>query len=369
MPMEKSIKSDSMRKAQVPVSCHVCNGPGAKRKCEELDVFMCRACKEKVHGKLKCSQGHEVATINDTQDTLVDSNEVPSEIINSVLNSYTTSVPTVSYLACSSDDIVYILYNVKLTECVFIKGKILKPSFKVLKSYPLPMFNFTLNMNDEVMFTNISYEKESPLRMISYSDEIRTVMDPNPMQITALHVNIYNELVIGLREQGPAFPVSELSVRRITIFGSDYQRQTNLEKDTKGRKMFTYPSFIRTDSENVLYVADMDTLDFTGRLLAVNRTERLKFSYRGPPSLGVFCPHSFAITPIDNIVLLDNLNNALHVLNPNGILLALQSLVKLNIVIASALCIDNERHLLIGCRGVDGQFGKIYVVKIADRFM
>lgn len=325
--MEKSNNAATLRNAQVPVFCHVCNGPGARWKCKEFDVFMCRACKEKVHGQLKCSQGHEEATINDIQDTFADSNEVPSEIITSVLNSYTTSVPTVSYLACSSDDIVYILYNVKLTECVFIKGKILKASFKVLKTYPLPMFNFTLNRNDEVIFTNISYEKESPLRMISYSDEIRTVIDPNPMQITALHVNIYNELVIGLREQGPAFPVSDLSVRRITIFGCDYQRPINLVKDTKGRKLFSYPSFIRTDSENVLNVADLDTFDFTGRLLAVNRTERLKFSYRGPPSLGVFCPHSFAITPIDNIVLLDNLNNALHVLNSNGILLALQSLL------------------------------------------
>ncbi|XP_063402424.1 uncharacterized protein LOC134686679 [Mytilus trossulus] len=224
-------------------------------------------------------------------------------------------------------------------------------------------------MNDEVIYTNKSSDKESPLRMISYSDKIRTVMDPNHMQITALHVNIYNELVIGLRQQGPAFPVSDLSVRRIAIFGSDYRGPINLETDTKGRKLFSYPSFIRTDSENVLYVADLDTLDFTGRLLAVNRTERLKFAYSGPPSLGVFCPHSFAITPIDNIILLDNLNNSLHVLNPNGILLALQSLVKLNIGIASALCIDNVGHLLIGCRGMDGQTGKIYVVKIADRFM
>lgn len=102
--MEKSIKSVSMRKAQVPISCHVCNRPGARWKCEEIDVFMCRTCKEKVQGKLKISQGHEVATINDIQNTLADSNEVPSEIITSVLNSFTTSMPTDSYLACSSDD-------------------------------------------------------------------------------------------------------------------------------------------------------------------------------------------------------------------------------------------------------------------------
>lgn len=80
--------------------------------------------------------------------------------------------------------------------------------------------------------------------MISSSDEIRIVMDPNPMLITTLHVNKDNELVIGLREQGPAFPVRDLSVRRIAIFGSDYQRPINLVKDTKERKLFSYPSFI-----------------------------------------------------------------------------------------------------------------------------
>ncbi|XP_063402422.1 uncharacterized protein LOC134686677 [Mytilus trossulus] len=366
--MAESAKSFSIAKAQVPVSCHFCNGLGTKWKCEECDVFMCSSCKEKVHGKLKSSQSHEVISIYDTSREILASNEVASDIVTSVFNSYTTSVPAVSCLLCSNDDIVYILYNPKPAECKFIKGKLLKASIRILETYTLPMFDFALNRDDEVLFTNISAEAESPVRMIS-SGEIRTVLDPKPMRLTAIHINRDNELICGLREQGPPYPVHNFSVRQIVIFGNDNQRKITLENDTKGRKLLTTPATIRTDSQNVMYVADWEDNYHFGGLVAVDRTGHLKFSYRGPPDIEKIRPSGVAITPADNILLIDDWNNALHALNTKGILLALQFLHDLNIGCSNAICFDNEGFLLIGSYRVDGKNGEIHVVKIAERFM
>ncbi|XP_063402423.1 uncharacterized protein LOC134686678 [Mytilus trossulus] len=371
--MAKSAKSVSIAKAQVPVSCHFCNGLGTKWKCEECDVFMCSSCKEKVHGKLKSSQNHEVVSISDISKDPLDSIEVASEVVSSVFNTYNITVPFVSCLSCSNDDIVYILDNSEPTKCNFIKVKLLKASVRVLETHDLPMYDFALNRNDEILFTNIHSEEESPVRIIS-SGEITTVLDPKPMRLTAIHINKDNELICGLREQGPTFPVHDFSVRQIVIFGSDYRRKITLENDTKGRKLFRSPARISTDSKNVMYVADIENEDWKGKLLAIDRSGRLLFSYRGPPSLEKIGPTSLDVTPTDYIILLDVFNNALHVLDSKGILLALQFLNQFDIEKSVAICIDKEGFLLIGSSSDDDdddddENGKLYVVKLADQFM
>lgn len=155
-------------------------------------------------------------------------------------------------------------------------------------------------------------------------------------------------------------------MRQVVIFDSDYRRKVTLENDSKGRKWFYHPSYITYDSENVIYVSDWESIDQFGKLLAVDRTGHLKFSYRGPPDQEEIRPYSIAVTPKDNIILLEHLNRALHVLNTKGILLALQCPGHLNIEKCSALCIDNEGFLLLGCSGKHGGNGKIYIVKMAD---
>lgn len=365
--MAESAKSGSIAKAQVPVSCHFCNGLGSKWKCEECDVFMCSACKEKVHGKLKSSLSHEVVSIHDmVKDTLV-SNEVSSEVVTSIFNSYTTSVPVMSLMS-SNDDIVYFLDNSNPAEFTFIKGKLMKASIRILETHNLPIFDFTLNRNDEVLFTNVGLEKESPVRIISFG-EVRTVLDPKPMRLVALHINRNDELICGLRENGPAFPLHDFAVRQIVIFGSDYQRKVTLENDTKQKKLFMCPVRIQTDSENVIYVVDWENEEQFGKLVAVDRTGLLKFSYRGPPDIENIRPYGVAVTPKDNIILIDYRNDALHALNTKGILLALQFLNQLNIENPTTICIDNEGFLLVGCYGKGGENGKIHVVKMVEHFM
>ncbi|CAG2248705.1 TRIM9_67 [Mytilus edulis] len=357
--MANSTKSVSIGKAQVPVSCHFCGGLRAKWKCEECDVFMCSSCKEKIHGKL--------ISIDDISRDSHASDEVESEVVTVIFNSYTTSVPNISVLLCSHDDIVYILHQSR-QETVLVKGKLLKASIRILETHTLPIFDFTLNRNDDVLFTNLSHEDESPVRLIS-SNKIKTVLDPKPMRFLALHVNRDDELICGLREQGPPFPVHDFSVRQIVIFGSDYRRKITLEHDTKGRKLFSYPACIRTDSKNVIYVVDSENATSTGKLLAVDRTGRLKFSYSGPSSFEQIRPTAAAVTPKDTIILLDYRNSALHVLSQKGILLAFQFLNDFSIETSDAMCIDNEGFLLIGCRGKGDENGKIHVMKIADRFI
>ncbi|CAC5423349.1 unnamed protein product [Mytilus coruscus] len=152
---------------------------------------------------------------------------------------------------------------------------------------------------------------------------------------------------------------------------SDYQRKITLEFDKKGNKLFSYEDRIRTDSRNVVYVLDCLNDDDNGRVVAVNRNGRLRFTYNGMKIVGTFKPQGIAIMPGDNIVVADPCNDTLHVMNSKGDLLELQFIFKdLGIIRPYSLCFDTVGYLLIGCvHGENKNHGKIHFVKMAERLM
>ncbi|VDI57327.1 Hypothetical predicted protein [Mytilus galloprovincialis] len=160
----------------------------------------------------------------------------------------------------------------------------------------------------------------------------------------------------------------DFSVRQVIIFGSDYQRKVTLEFDKTGNKLFNYAYRIRTDSLNIVYVVDCLDDEDNGRLVAVDRNDRLKFTYEAHTEFGIFQPEGITITPSDNIVVADYHNKSLHVINSKGDLLGLQFIFKdLNICDPCSLCFDTGGYLLIGCgKEKDEDYGEIYVVKMVD---
>ncbi|XP_071170999.1 tripartite motif-containing protein 2-like [Mytilus edulis] len=363
-------KTASLRKAQVPLSCHFCNEQAIQWKCEECDVFMCTSCKEKIHQRIKSIQDHEIVSVSDIFKDNPTQREVSSEVISSVFNIYTTTVPAINALLCSGDDFIYFICHNQEEMSRLVKGKMLKSSIRILQTLEKKIFDIAVNKEGVILFTEMV---NNDVCILNSSGEIKTVLDISPMKPLALHVNMDNEIIVGFREQGPAFPVTDFSVRQIMIFDSDYKRKVVLATDTKGRKLFNYPARIRTDSRNVLYVSDFMEDNKLGRIVAVDVKGRVKFTYYGYPDLHSFYPFGIAITPSDNIILSDLKNNAFHVLNSRGELLGLHFVDKeYNIELPNALAIDSEGYLLIGNVSSDDHgdsYAKVYVGKIAENFM
>ncbi|XP_063436655.1 uncharacterized protein LOC134718064 [Mytilus trossulus] len=212
--------------------------------------------------------------------------------------------------------------------------------------------------------------KDCDVRMCN-SCEVKTVLDTSPMISVAIHVNKENEVIVGIGEQGPPFAVKDCSVRQVIIFDSDYKRKVTSEFDKKGIKLDSYALRIRTDFRNVVYVNDRFDNDNNGRIVAIHRNGHLQFTFDGQTYLETFKPQGITITPSNNIVVSDPSSNALHVLNSNGDLLALQ-LVKNDLGIQSPLSLffDVEGYLLIGChKGNNEDYGKFHAVKMVDSLM
>ncbi|XP_052084679.1 uncharacterized protein LOC127721878 [Mytilus californianus] len=309
--MAISIKSSSIRKAQVPVSCYFCIEKDIKWKCEDCNIRICNSCEVTVHQGLQSVQEHNVVSIQDTRNSSQGSEEVTSAVISSVFNSYTTTLPAIHTLLCTDDDLVYFTYcRVPSEENQFVKGKLLKSAIKILQTRKTNIFDIAINKDGEILFID---HNTNNIQILSSEYEVKTGLDLSPMKPLAIHVNKDNEVIVGLREQGPPHPANDFSVRQVIIFGSDYQRKVTLEFDKKGNKLFSYAGRIRTDSRNVVYVIDRFDSDINGRMVAVDRNGRLKFTYDGQTDIVTFQPVGITISPSDNIVVSDRGNDALQV--------------------------------------------------------
>lgn len=111
-------------------------------------------------------------------------------------------------------------------------------------------------------------------------------------------------------------------------------------------------------SKTVSYIIDWQAQNQVGRIVAMERNGRLKFTYCGPTNFEFFQPLSIVVNPSDNVVICGTFNNALLALNSNGYLIALQFVHEMNILETNALCIDSEGFLLTGCSENEGESGK-----------
>ncbi|VDH91524.1 Hypothetical predicted protein [Mytilus galloprovincialis] len=208
--MATSCKSTSIRKAQVPVSCYFCKVQDIKWKCEDCNIRMCNSCKITVHQGLQCSQDHEVVSIQDISGSRPGSQEVTSVVISLVVNSFTTTLPVVHSLLCSDDDLLYFTYNGQTSDNrQLVKGKLLKSSIKILQTLKRSIFENAINKDGEILFIE---HHDHKIQVLSYTGEVKTVLDSSPITLLGIHVNKDNEVIVGLREPGPPFPVHDFSV-------------------------------------------------------------------------------------------------------------------------------------------------------------
>ncbi|VDI06297.1 Hypothetical predicted protein [Mytilus galloprovincialis] len=357
----------SKSEAQTPLSCQLCRIQGViKWKCTECELLMCDICKTTVHSRIKTAEKHNIITIQEVGTDLSERLKALniSEVFSSVFNTYTTEVPGIHKLICCAEDVIYIMHNANGQVCHFMKAKLLKGSMKILKIFDIECVDFAISRKEEILF---SPSPGTKLMSASTTDmETKTVLDTSPLLILAIHRSRHDELLIGLREQGPLFPVTDFSTRQVVVFGADNKRKSTFERDDTGKRLFNYANRITTDSANNIYVIDMLENDAIDRIVSIDRNGRKRFVYNGCDSFNkhgaAFNPGELVVTLQDTIIISDQDNHALHALNANGELIGLQILKHVDILFPYSLSIDNEGFLLIG--SIVNKNAKIHVVKL-----
>ncbi|VDH90242.1 Hypothetical predicted protein [Mytilus galloprovincialis] len=355
----------SVKKAQSPLCCQLCDSPNAiKWKCKECALLMCDKCKD-VHRRIKTSEEHTIISIQDIKKEGTDS--IPGKIISSVVQTYTTNIRMVNKIILTKDECIYILYNPGTKDGHIVEARLLRASIKILKKLDIPCMDITKKGNDFVF----SEHDSCAIKLLSEDGSIKHFLDVSPMIPLAKHFNQHGEFIVGLREQGPVFPSTQFSTRKLAIFGTDNKLKFIVEFDKTGKKLFSYIWRITTDSKDNMYAIDFIVPGEDGRIVALSRIGELNFIYAGHEDINSafnpFSPTDIIVTQSNSILVTDKNSNALHLLNLNGETIAFQNTKNHGIELPVSLCFDSEGFLLIGCNVYkkDTDNAKMHAVKIS----
>ncbi|VDH93702.1 Hypothetical predicted protein [Mytilus galloprovincialis] len=264
--------ASSLRKAQSLLSCQLCDNPNViKWKCQDCVMLMCDNCKERVHPKFKSSETHTVISIRDVRTEKDDMSAQSGElqkfkpVISSVLKTFTTDFPLIGKIQYSGNDTIYCNYNSAECGCKFFIMRLLNESVKILQSVDISYTDFALDTNDDIYFGEYG---DSKLQVMSTDGVTKTIFSTSPMIILGIHINKNKEIFLGLREQGPLFPVTDLCTRQIVVFQPKPIKEYAIEFDQNGKKMFSYVWRITTDSDNNIYAIDILESNCNGRIVA-----------------------------------------------------------------------------------------------------
>ncbi|CAC5385612.1 unnamed protein product [Mytilus coruscus] len=356
----------SFIKAQSPIQCQLCKTDVTlKWKCTKCELFMCENCKITKHS----SEKHRVISVKDICKDIsgrIKSLNLP-EIVASVFNSYDTDLHGIGKVLCNEDDIVFFMGNCDFGKHKFIKGKLLKASLKVLLNYDIRCMDFSVNNKDEILFAPPPGKE---IVAASASGTAKSIVHASPMVILAIHTTKHGELIIGMRDQGQKYPITEKSSRQVAIFDAEYKRKSVFEFDSTGKKLFNYAGRIATDSNYNVYVVDWMDNELRGQIIGMNKSGYKNFSYTGHPLFNTddvpLVPMDIAVTSNDVIIISDRNNHTLHALNPQGELCGIQLTQNIGIILPYSLSVDSSGFLVIGCTSYNGEDdkAKMFVVKL-----
>ncbi|CAG2234895.1 unnamed protein product [Mytilus edulis] len=141
--------------------------------------------------------------------------------------------------------------------------------------------------------------------------------------------------------------------------------------DNNGQSIFTVPARITSDNDNNCYVLDRLSADYDGRIVALNKTNGIRWVYSDQHinKQRTFTPKDLIATKSDNIIVADSTHHIIHIIDTyyGQCLYYLYTKDQLGIKLPFSLEFDNTGTLYIGCgtykNGSDE--AKLYTVQVS----
>lgn len=168
-------------------------------------------------------------------------------------------------------------------------------------------------------------------------------------------------IVAGLVNQPTPISCDHLNVQ-IALLTIDenlhkYRIDNYLYRDTHDERLISYPYKITSNMDGCISVIDL----FANRIVTLDLHGKQKWFYDGVLGKS-FLPTDISTTSIGNVIVCD-LNNSLHILNPEGDILKYQPTKDLNIEKPFTMTIDNEGQLIIVGLVGKGNYSPVHLLK------
>ncbi|CAC5379315.1 unnamed protein product [Mytilus coruscus] len=282
-----------------------------------------------------------------------------------VLQQFKTKLPIVESVVCCEDGTLWISYcfTYTLQKIQLNKGSV---PVQVLKKLKVNSLDMALLPTGDLLISSM----EPVLQILSNATgEIKqATYSFTPLQTTAVHVTKANQIIVGVREKGEPFPVK--GPRQVIVMDMDGRKEKVYHLDNDRQSIFTVPIRIISDNDNNIFVLDRLKADVSGRIVALNKTNGIRWVYSGQLDIKKqkkFQPGDLVVTKSDNIIITDRDNHLIHILNTSGQCIHyLNTKDQLGFELPFSLDIDNKGSLYIGCSTYSSEpEAKLYTVQVS----
>ncbi|XP_062579939.1 uncharacterized protein LOC134241944 [Saccostrea cucullata] len=188
----------------------------------------------------------------------------------------------------------------------------------------------TVAQEGDLIFTNMYKNVINRITLDNNITEFIKTGDWEPISIHSSHIN--GDLLVGM-EKGV-----EAKITRYNKTGKEIQ---NIQRDNKGRELYSSPYYITENINGDICTLDLDE----ATVVVVNKSGQHRFSYTGQESGGFHPCGGICTDVLGHILVCDGVN--IHLLDKDGQFLSLLLTPK-QVSDPISVCVDDENNLYVG---------------------
>ena len=192
--------------------------------------------------------------------------QVQSDIDFEVVNSYTTDLSGIYNIITVDDKSTWVNDNNKQ---VIRQINVNNDNIKTTKQISCEIFDMTLTSNNDILLS-VGNSSTSDIKRLTKSGKIKPFLSVSPLLPLGIHVTSDSNIIVGVREPGDPYTLTDKSTRALFIFGMNGKQQHTYQYDSNKHRLFTRPRRITTNNNKDIVVVDRTSRD-TGRVVVVGR--------------------------------------------------------------------------------------------------
>ncbi|CAG2229187.1 unnamed protein product [Mytilus edulis] len=157
-------------------------------------------------------------------------------------------------------------------------------TMKTVKDIPVDVLDMSMTGNNDVLLS--SYGSTDVSLLSTKTGEIKPFLSMSPLYPLGIHVTKYNEIILGVKEEGDIYKITDKICRKVKIFGVDGKHKQSYEYDKHKQRLFTVPYRITSNLNNAILVIDR-TSDYNGRVVVMDREGQVEWIYQGNPHVNL----------------------------------------------------------------------------------
>lgn len=285
----------------------------------------------------------------------------------SLLQSHPTDLSSIITIVTVTPNIAWFVHNISNTQSKKLQKIEIGQDITKIDEHDVVLSDVDVSPSGELF---AAFTMEGCIKRFTSSGKFEIFYSCSPLILRGLHITKSGYVLIGVRESGTAFPITDHSSRQVLIVNNEKKLTKTLEFDPFGNRLFSVPLQITTNNNGDICVVDSVSMT-EGRVIAVRElAEMIKWEYLGHKSVNSrkfpFNPDGIVCTRTGNIIVCEKKTNTLHILSEFGAFIHCQNLeTSLGIRWPCSLTIDSTEQLWIGCSAAatEPRYAKFHILK------